>query len=218
MKNEALLNFRKSMKKTQQQMADFLNISQPTYASYEIGTREAPYDILKKLANYFNCTIDDLINSHTSKTNGSTKKTLNTKHEPADIIYLPVLASVAGGFDKCPDEYDEITEWQPLPRSVTNGYSRNELFVFTVVGDSMYPEIQDGDRVLVLKTQLIDNDDICVVSYDFYEHGTVKRIRQYGDHIDLIPTNQNHRPIRIKGDDLEGFKILGKVIYLFRQF
>lgn len=52
---------RKEKLKTQQQMATMLGISQQAYATYENDTRMPPLDIVSKLADYFEVTVDYLL-------------------------------------------------------------------------------------------------------------------------------------------------------------
>lgn len=47
---------------TQCQIATLLNISQSTYSRYENGELEIPIQTLIKLANYYNTSIDYLVN------------------------------------------------------------------------------------------------------------------------------------------------------------
>lgn len=53
-----LVNARKAMKKTQQEMADYLGISRQAYSNYETGKREPDYETLLKLGEYLDCSID----------------------------------------------------------------------------------------------------------------------------------------------------------------
>ena len=46
---------------TQNQIASILNVKQNTYSQYENGKREVPIDILWKLADYYNVSIDYLV-------------------------------------------------------------------------------------------------------------------------------------------------------------
>ena len=46
---------------SQKEIAEYLGISQPAYANYERQAREADYDTLNKLADYFNVTTDYLL-------------------------------------------------------------------------------------------------------------------------------------------------------------
>ena len=43
------------------QMARELGLAFQTYCNYEAGRRPAPYAILKIMAAYFQCTIDELL-------------------------------------------------------------------------------------------------------------------------------------------------------------
>lgn len=52
---------RKERRKTQQQLATMLGISQQAYATYENDTRMPPLDLVTKLADYFEVTIDYMI-------------------------------------------------------------------------------------------------------------------------------------------------------------
>lgn len=52
---------REAKKITQMQLSMDLSISQNTLSRYETGTREADYDTLIKLANYFDVSIDYLL-------------------------------------------------------------------------------------------------------------------------------------------------------------
>jgi transcriptional regulator with XRE-family HTH domain len=45
----------------QRQLADYLNCSQQVYSNYELGQRDVPTDILIKLANLYNVSIDYLL-------------------------------------------------------------------------------------------------------------------------------------------------------------
>lgn len=47
---------------TQEVISKYLNISQRTYSYYETGGRDIPVEILVKLADYYNTTIDYLVN------------------------------------------------------------------------------------------------------------------------------------------------------------
>lgn len=46
---------------TQEQIAEFLHVSQNTYSQYEIGTTRFPLDVVVKLAEYYNVSMDYLV-------------------------------------------------------------------------------------------------------------------------------------------------------------
>lgn len=45
----------------QRQLADFLNCSQQVYSNYELGQRDIPTDVLIRLSNFYNVSIDYLL-------------------------------------------------------------------------------------------------------------------------------------------------------------
>lgn len=46
---------------TQNEIAQYLNIKQNTYSQYETGKREIPIELLWKLADYYQTSVDYLI-------------------------------------------------------------------------------------------------------------------------------------------------------------
>ena len=45
----------------QRELAAYLNCSQRTYSNYELGQRDIPTDVLIKLSNYYNVSVDYLL-------------------------------------------------------------------------------------------------------------------------------------------------------------
>ena len=52
---------------TQSQIASVLNIKQNTYSQYENGKRQMPLELLCKLADYYNTSIDYLVGRTNTK-------------------------------------------------------------------------------------------------------------------------------------------------------
>lgn len=59
--HERLKGLREDRDLTQQEVAEFLNIERNTLSGYEIGYREPSFDILVKLADYYDITLDYLL-------------------------------------------------------------------------------------------------------------------------------------------------------------
>ncbi len=57
-----LRNLREDSDMTQQDIGNYLNISQRSYAHYEAGTRDIPIEVLIKLADLYEVSIDYLVN------------------------------------------------------------------------------------------------------------------------------------------------------------
>lgn len=58
---ERLIEQRKLNKKTQRQIAEYLNMAQPSYIRYENGSAEPSLENLVKLADYFDVSVDYLL-------------------------------------------------------------------------------------------------------------------------------------------------------------
>ena len=60
-------DLRESRNLSQADIATILNCSQVSYSYYEIGRRDIPTDILIKLADYYNTSIDYLLGRTSNK-------------------------------------------------------------------------------------------------------------------------------------------------------
>lgn len=58
---DRLRQLRKKNNKTQAQMAAVIGLTQQAYATYENNIAQPPIDILEKLADYFNVSVDYLL-------------------------------------------------------------------------------------------------------------------------------------------------------------
>ncbi|CDB91085.1 putative uncharacterized protein [Clostridium sp. CAG:253] len=61
MKYERIRNLREDLDLTQTDIANLLSISQRTYSRYENDERAIPIEVLSKLADYHNTSVDYLI-------------------------------------------------------------------------------------------------------------------------------------------------------------
>ncbi|MDK1718685.1 helix-turn-helix domain-containing protein [Dellaglioa algida] len=59
--SERIKELRKNMNRTQQQVADAIGVTRPAYTAYEIGNREPDFELLTKIAVYFNVSTDYLL-------------------------------------------------------------------------------------------------------------------------------------------------------------
>lgn len=59
--NIVLRKLRKRNKKTQKEIAEALNITSRAYGNYETGIREPSIDILIKIADYYEISLDILV-------------------------------------------------------------------------------------------------------------------------------------------------------------
>jgi transcriptional regulator with XRE-family HTH domain len=77
-----LKELRKNAHKTQQDLADYLEIARGTYAHYEINRREPDITTIKKLADYYKVTTDYLL----GMTNDPTPTVTDFSKEQSELI------------------------------------------------------------------------------------------------------------------------------------
>lgn len=154
---------------------------------------------LKKLADYFGCTVEDL-------------KGIKTKAPDItrSFVTFQIIGEVAAHYGSFGSE-DWTNGKIDIPESWLHGRSMSDYFVLRVSGDSMYPTYQDGDLVLVLKQSTMDHSgQIGVVIYDD-DKATLKRIEYVmGENwMRLIPINTQYPPVTIRDERLEHCRVLG---------
>ena len=123
---------------------------------------------------------------------------------------IPVLGNIAAG---TPIEaiQNEVTRI-PLPQNIENN---GEFFGLKVQGDSMIEAgINDGDTVIIKKSDTADNGKIVVALIDDQE-AMLKRIRRKGKTIALESANRNYET-KIFGPDR--VKVQGILVSLYRNF
>lgn len=59
---ERIRNLREDKDISQKQMAKYLQVHQTTYSDYELGNLNIPVSILEKIADFFETSIDYLVN------------------------------------------------------------------------------------------------------------------------------------------------------------
>ena len=131
----------------------------------------------------------------------------NTLNEDKDI---PVLGSIAAG---TPIEaiQNEVTRI-PLPENIEKN---GEFFGLKVSGDSMIEAgINDGDTVIIKKTDTAENGKIVVALIDDHE-AMLKRLRRKGKTVALESANRNYET-KIFGPDR--VKVQGILVSLYRNF
>jgi len=131
----------------------------------------------------------------------------NSNSESSEI---PVLGEIAAGtpVEAIQNEVSRI----PLP---TNIEKNGEFFGLKIQGDSMIEAgINEGDTVILKRTDVADNGKIVVALIDDHE-AMLKRIRRKGKTVALESANRNYET-KIFGPDR--VKIQGVLVSLYRNF
>ena len=135
---------------------------------------------------------------------------LDEKNQNIDDTEIPVLGKIAAGtpVEAIQNEVARI----PLPNNLEKN---GEYFGLEIQGDSMIEAgINEGDTVIVKKTDTADNGKIVVALIDNHE-AMLKRIRRKGKTIALESANKNYET-KIFGPDR--VKVQGILVSLYRNF
>ena len=124
---ENLRAIRRERGMTQQDVADRLGISRQSLSNYENGNRQPEYALLCAMAELLRCPVSRLMG-------------FSGAYESAGAR-IPILGTVKGGFNRRAEQEFEGYE-------VADVAAPDEYFFLRVTGDSMAPQIQEGEGPL----------------------------------------------------------------------
>ena len=194
---------RKDLGLTQVQLGEKVYKSAQVISNWERGyTTGITAEDIKNLSSALKIPSKDLIeeNPLVEKIN---------LYEMHDTKRVPVIGTVrcgAGGV-----AYEYIDEYI----TIDDTYRPDEMRGFRAEGDSMEPEIHDGDICLVhLQEEVPDGALAVVVICDGADEGegTIKRIHKQDGAIILQATNQAYAPRIFTGENANKVRIVGRVV------
>ena len=191
-------NFRYLRKKnhySQDYIADTFGYkSFTTIQKWEDGSTIPAYSKIVKLADFFNVSVDDLMNTDLSNS-------LKTE--------IPVLGIVRGGQPLYADQ-----QYLGFEHVIRDDAAQGDCFYLQVVGDSMKDaRILPGDYIYVRQQDYLNNGEIGVVLID--NEATVKYVYYQDNMMVLKPANEAYQPIMLSAKDIieRNVKIIGRVLH-----
>jgi len=182
------------------QIADMLNVKEATVQRYESGEiKNLKHDTIVNLANILRCSPAYLMGWETHSDQ------VGTPYNPI-IHKIPILGYISAGLPLYADEHIEGYTY-------TEHNGGAEYFALRVKGDSMSAaQINDGNIIIVRKQECVENGEIAVVRVN-NDNATVKRFRQDGNVVQLIPQSFNPEH-NIQFYDLKdtAIDVIGKVV------
>ena len=186
---------------SQAELAERMGLNVRTYGSYERGERDLSTALLRQICQELKVSSDVLL-----ETKGSHPVESNADVLPQEKIHMiPVFNSVAAGFGAYASS--DIVEYIPL--YIENDFDVEDTICITVRGQSMYPKIEDGDRIVVRRQECVDNGRIAVVMIG--DDAVVKRVNFDGERLELTSFNPEYPPRILQGAELANVKIVGLV-------
>ena len=200
MLTENLKKYRKKAGISQKRISEMLIMSQQGYAKYETGRASPNPEMLAKIAEILNCTMEELIGIH------SKEKTRSVK--------IPVFREVAAGIPI--SAIEDILDFEEISVELAN---QGEYFGLVIKGDSMEPRMTTGDVVIVRSQQTAETGDIAIVLVDG-ESATCRKIKKTPEGGMLISLNPAYEPMFYSNKQIEQLpvRILGKVVELRVKF
>lgn len=181
------------------ELAKLTGISKSSLQRYATGeTKKIPLDCIEAIARATNVSPALLMGWEESNVGEIMSKD--------KIRMIPVFESVSAGFGASASEY--IVNYMPL--YIEHDYDAENTLAIKVVGNSMYPKIEDGDLIAVRKQSDFENGQVVVVLIDG-EEGLVKKIYQDKNKITLVSFNPEYPDKVFIGEEINRLSIVGVV-------
>lgn len=208
---EKIKQLRIEAKMPQTELAKRIQTTKQNLYKYENGIiTNIPTDKIAEIAEIFHVSPAYIM--------GWDDTRLRSPEITSDVTVFPVIGTVAAGYNELAVE-DWSGETVSVPTEYLKGHSKDEFFVLSVHGDSMYPLYMDGDKVLILKQSTLNRSgEIGAILYNG-DNATLKKVEyvEGEDWMKLVPVNPEYPPKTIEGSDLEQCHVLGVPRLLIRE-
>ena len=201
-----LKQLRKEKNINQRELAKYLKVAPSTISMYENGQREPNFEVLEVLADFFNVDMNYLL--------GKTDKTTKLIIDKPQGLKIPVLGTVAAGIPI--SAVEDILDYEEVPQSWEN---QGEFFGLRIKGDSMKPDINNGDTVIVRQQSTANNGDV-VIALVNGDDATCKKLQKTDNGIMLVSNNSEYSPMYFSNEEVltKPVVIIGRVVELRRKF
>lgn len=133
----------------------------------------------------------------------------------ANAVKVPILGKVVAGLPI--SAYEDILGFEEITPEMA---AQGEHYALRVTGDSMYPQICDGDIVLVRVQSDVESEDVAVVFINGDE-ATLKKVKKEDKGITIYGYNSAvYEPHFFTNEEIKKLPITisGKVVELRRSF
>ena len=215
---QRLKALRKEKKMSQEKLGSRLNISKVAISNWENGKSFPTLDNLNELAKVLEVDTDyftehgEIIRIYSRLNKSNQHKVVNYSSE--------LLEQQISDDDNIVDLYSYKT-YEGLSAGTGYSYFNDGDYTLTystenishdfaswVVGDSMEPELPNGDVVLIKQSTNLDDGDIYAV--EFNEQTYVKKVYRHKTYLRLVSINENYDDIFAPYE--ENTRIIGKIV------
>lgn len=140
------------------------------------------------------------------------------QNELASTLLIPKVAARACAGGGSFELSDMIVDELPFARSwLSKKGNPGRMVAMEVIGDSMSPELEPGDNILIdqSQNQVADNNLYVVGLADNIQ---VKRVQIRPGLVVLFSTNQRYSPVTLQGDEIDTLRVIGRVLWSSRAY
>lgn len=195
---------------TLEQLGDKVGVGKSTVRKWENGMiANMRRDNIAKIAEVFNVSPAYLIGVDNNMSPISGRN-----NEKKKGVTINVLGRVAAWIPI--EAIENIIDTEEIPAELA---ATGTFFGLKIKGDSMIPNICNGDIVIVRQQDDAESGDIVIATVNGTD-ATCKRLRKYKDGIELISNNPSYDPMEFSNKDIieKPVRIIGKVVELRRKF
>ena len=146
-------------------------------------------------------------------------QTFLSKYDPTDSVFknIPKVKARLSAGDGSFEVGSEIEGYYAFRKDwlVTKG-TINNMVLMDIFGNSMEPEMKDGDTILIDESQ---KDVLAGAIYAVGVDDTimVKRLEKHPNKLVLLSDNKDYSPIFLQSNEINSVRIIGKVVWICRE-
>lgn len=188
--------------KTRNEMCEALGVKYTTFTDWVKGNSYPRIDKIELMANYFGISKADLVEKRDS-----------SPRENKKGLTVNVLGRVAAGIPI--EAITDIVDQEEISEDLAK---TGEFFGLRIQGNSMEPDIHDGDTVIVKKQDDAESNEIVIALINGND-GVCKRLKKYAESIALVSINPDYEPMYFNQEEIDNtpVRIIGKVVELRRK-
>ena len=187
---------------TQSQVAKMLGVSAQAISNYERGTNRIDSETLSRLCQIYGMDLEEALGAEPARVLPrplpQEAEALPSGTRPfAETAWIPLVGAIPAGQPALAEE--NIEGYRSAGIADPENY-----FFLKVRGDSMVGRgIQDGDEVLLRRQSWAENGQVVACRLNG-EEATLKRFKQMGDIVLLMPENTRYEPRVLHVSDFDG--------------
>ena len=196
-----LRQLRRQANYTQGDLAKLLSVSRSTISMWECDVRIPDYEMLVKLCSIFHVTLSEL---------------LEVPQETKEKIKIPIFSLISREYSLFETTGDYEVIYEEIDKVMAQSGTH---FAVRIKENSMEPNIQNGDLVIIREEQVIESDTLVLVTVGNC-CATVRKVKSGLNGIVLIPFNPDFEIQCFTVEEMlqKQVNTIGKVVELRRKF